>query len=388
MTRLLVEGWRGVNHSYALLNQYQLLEMLRRPGLQVYHRDLPFALAHWNRQTNSAGFTPQDLALLDGIPEPDGATLDAILRVASPFPPVTADKVRQITFMITELGVSDKSFVGGQPDLPSFTRDGHFVITSTNWSRDRLVDFGLDAAHTHVVPLGVRMATFHPLSPQERELNRANLGIRPDEFVFLNLGVATWNKGLDLTLLAFARARQKHGHLRLIIKDQRELYGISVDPVLKDVSSRHPGLFTEATLAAIMVVPGNLQPSELRLLYGVADCYVSPYRGEGFNLPVLEAIACGTPVVVTDGGATDDFVTDEVGTRVASREGAQADPQGGPSGRYREVDEEALLAALLSHVDGWRARHPLLQTHCMDLAQRWSWARSVDRMMDLIARGG
>jgi glycosyltransferase involved in cell wall biosynthesis len=384
MTRLLVEGWRGVNHSYALLNQYQLLEMLQRPDWKVFHRDLPFAFAHWNRQTNSAGFTPQDLALLDSIPEPDGAPVDAILRVGSPFPPVTPDRVRQVTFMITELGVSNKSFVGEAPDLPSFTRDGHFVITSTHWSKDRLVEFGLDAVHTHVGPLGVRMATFHPLSPQERELNRANLGIRPDEFVFLNLGVATWNKGLDLTLLAFARARQKHSHLRLIIKDQRELYGISVDPVLKDVSTRHPELFTPQTLGAIMVVPGNLQPSELRLLYGVADCYLSPYRGEGFNLPVLEAIACGTPVVVTAGGATDDFCTDDVAIRVESREGVQADPQGAPPGRYREIDEEAFLGALLAHVDGWRAQRPLLRTHCMDLAQRHSWARSVDQLLALI----
>jgi len=54
----------------------------------------------------------------------------------------------------------------------------------------------------------------------------------------------------------------------------------------------------------------NLDLSQLRLLHGAADCYVSPYRAEGFNLPVLEAMGCGTPIIVTGGGATDEFVRD------------------------------------------------------------------------------
>jgi len=68
---------------------------------------------------------------------------------------------------------------------------------------------------------------------------------------------------------------------------------------------------------------------------------------------------------------------------VPSREGVQQDAQGGRAGRYREVDEEALLNALLAHVDGWRAQRPLLTTHCMDLAQRHSWARAVDQLLSL-----
>ena len=40
----------------------------------------------------------------------------------------------------------------------------------------------------------------------------------------------------------------------------------------------------------------------------MADAYVTPYRAEGFNLPALEAQTCGTPVIATHGGATDDFL--------------------------------------------------------------------------------
>jgi glycosyltransferase involved in cell wall biosynthesis len=40
----------------------------------------------------------------------------------------------------------------------------------------------------------------------------------------------------------------------------------------------------------------------------LADAYVTPYRAEGFNLPALESQTCGTPVIATSGGATDDFL--------------------------------------------------------------------------------
>jgi tetratricopeptide (TPR) repeat protein len=53
-------------------------------------------------------------------------------------------------------------------------------------------------------------------------------------------------------------------------------------------------------------------------LYRSCDVFVSPYRGEGFSLPALEAMACGLPVVVTKGGATDDFVDESTGWLVSA----------------------------------------------------------------------
>jgi len=52
----------------------------------------------------------------------------------------------------------------------------------------------------------------------------------------------------------------------------------------------------------------SLSSNELAELMACADVYVSPYKAEGFNLPVLESMALGVPVIVTKGGPTDDFV--------------------------------------------------------------------------------
>ena len=49
--------------------------------------------------------------------------------------------------------------------------------------------------------------------------------------------------------------------------------------------------------------------SKIVQLYQAADAYVSPYLAEGFNMPVLESISCGLPVICTKGGPTDDFTT-------------------------------------------------------------------------------
>ena len=49
-----------------------------------------------------------------------------------------------------------------------------------------------------------------------------------------------------------------------------------------------------------------------------ADVYVSPYKAEGFNLPVLESMALGVPVIVTSGGPTDDFTNSKFAKYVDS----------------------------------------------------------------------
>ena len=58
--------------------------------------------------------------------------------------------------------------------------------------------------------------------------------------------------------------------------------------------------------------------STLNELYNITDCYVSPYRAEGFNLTPLEAAACGTPIIVTKGGSTDDYFDAKLGLQIES----------------------------------------------------------------------
>lgn len=374
--RLAVEGWRGISHSIAMVNQNQLLAWRAVPGLRLFHVDAPLFVPGWNTTQHGAGFEDADTAWLRDLPAPDGDPMDAVFRIHSPIlpPPQAADAPRCLSYVITEFGLSAKSFGGAAIDPLDFTRGSDRVVTATTWSRDRLLDHGFDARHVHVVPHGVRLESFHPSPTAQRRGERAALGLHDDHFVFANVGVATWNKGIDQLLIAFARVRQRHAGARLLLKDHRSLYGLSSETVFQSVAKSHPGLLSSEVLASISLITHNLNQAQLRALYSCADCYVSPYRAEGFNLPVLEALACGTPVVVTAGGATDDFCSGPWATRVPGRAGTMPDAQL-RGGRYIEIDADGLVNAMERRLQAAEADRRLCGTAWERFRLAMSWER-------------
>ena len=79
-------------------------------------------------------------------------------------------------------------------------------------------------------------------------------------------------------------------------------------------------VFDEQMYNDIIIISENLNFNELRNIYSITDCYVSPYKAEGFNLTPLEAAACGTQIVVTSGGPTDDYFDKCMGFQIESKE--------------------------------------------------------------------
>ena len=79
-------------------------------------------------------------------------------------------------------------------------------------------------------------------------------------------------------------------------------------------------IFNDQMYKDMIIISENLNFREIRNIYSITDCYVSPYKAEGFNLTPLEAAACGTQIVVTDGGSTDDYFDDCMGFKIESKE--------------------------------------------------------------------
>ena len=73
------------------------------------------------------------------------------------------------------------------------------------------------------------------------------------------------------------------------------------------------------TAGALVLLDDDLSDDEMAALYRACDVLVHPYRGEGFAMPVLEAMACGLPVIDTAGGPTDEFCPPDAGWRIRSR---------------------------------------------------------------------
>ena len=384
MKNLCIDGWRGVNHSIAMVNQHQLLALLDQADLRLFHRDMPYFRAHWTPKLLPAGFNAGEQARIDAIPAPpEGQALDCVFRITSPFLTQFEPGQKTLSFMVTECNLVDVCFDRPVQDAGAFTRDANRIVTPSLWARDRLVDYGFDADGIAVVSHGVSGETFAPLSSDERALARRQLGIAEDETLFVNVGVATWNKGLDLLIIAFAQLRQGCPRARLLIKENRGLYGVGVDSIVANVQRMQPELLDCAALAGISIISDSLGQQQLRTLYAVADAYVSPYRAEGFNLPVLEAMACGTPVIVTDGGATDDFCPAALATRLLSRPGGVGDAPH-DVGAFRVPDNEALVAAMAAVVRTPCQRDAPQRCQARDqLVARHSWP-SVARQLTVL----
>jgi glycosyltransferase involved in cell wall biosynthesis len=377
---LLIEGWRGVNHSLALVNQYQILELLKTNRIRVSHRDMPFPFA-WQPSRNDPGFPAEAMRQILALSEPDLSDIDGIYRICSP---IRSDGVnagiRTVTFMVTEMGLSENAFAQPEADTSVFTRDENCITTPSRWARDRIVEHGFAHEKVHVVPHGVDTAVFYPPSQEERRMCRTNLGLRDDETVFVNVGAALWNKGVDLLLRAFAVLRSRGRRVRLIVKDLRGVYGISVGDLLPKVAAVCQELRYADTLSAMSVVACNISRGQLRHLFAAADCYVSPYRAEGFNLPVLEAIACGTPVIVTRGGATDDFCNDDIAWRIRGQAGSLQGPGGEPY-RFVEPEFDELIEAMAAVCEGRRL--PAAAMARQNLLQTFTWSRAADALVEL-----
>ncbi len=159
---------------------------------------------------------------------------------------------------------------------------------------------GIPPERVHVIPLGVDPAVYAPGPPPES----SKLGGR---CVFLYVGDTIARKGADVAVEAYRRAFGPGDAVALIVKD----FGAK-SPAEGELRDRIVALAERRDSAPIVYLDTTYTDAALAGLYRTAAAVVAPYRGEGFGLPVLEAMACGTPAIVTRGGATDDFAGDDV----------------------------------------------------------------------------
>ncbi|GIW88242.1 MAG: hypothetical protein KatS3mg108_2566 [Isosphaeraceae bacterium] len=160
--------------------------------------------------------------------------------------------------------------------------------------RDAYVESGVPAEKVHVVPLGFDPAAFRPgLEP---------LPLPPGPAVrFLYVGGTIHRKGFDLAVEAFARAFAPGDDVGLVVKGMGSgsfYRGQTGEALIEGLTGR--GYHVEA-------LDGPLPEAAMARLYAACTAVVAPYRGEGFALPVLEAMACGTPAIVTGAGPSDDY---------------------------------------------------------------------------------
>jgi len=383
LKNILIEGWRGINHSYAMVNQYQLLELSKLQDLSIFHREVSFGTQPWSKVDNNPKFPEAMRETIEAVPSPQKQKFDTVYRIAWPFQRSDEKAKKTLTFLTAEYGLGPEHFPPAGPALQRMIAGNASAVTPSRWSKMKLLEFGFPENKVDVVPHGVSSEIFYPLTLQERNSVRQALGLSPDDFVFLNLGAMIDNKGIDILLRAFSVIRKRHPHARLVLKDEQKLYRIKGYDVLQRIFNNHPGLSTDELLTSIKLLSVTLPMHEMRHLYGIADVYASPYRAEGFNLPVIEAIACGTPVIVTAGGATDDFCEPRTATTVSARQIANTARGYNVPGYTLEPSIDELIQAMEQAIAAPRANTDSFNAGRMQLIKDHSWAACVLQLVKL-----
>ncbi|KAF0169898.1 MAG: wbdA, partial [Limisphaerales bacterium] len=240
----------------------------------------------------------------------------------------------------------------------------------SNYVRRVYLAAGLDPAKVRVVPLGIDPGRFRP------EARPLPLATRR-RFKFLFVGGTITRKGPDVLLRAYLEAFTAADDVCLVIKD----FGGNGVYQGQTFSAQIKAAQAQPNAPEIIHLTDELSPETLPGLYTACDCLVHPYRGEGFGLPVLEAMACGLPVVVTGGGATDDFATDEFAFRLP----ATRRPIGNQVGELElvsrgwllEPDAHALreqLRAIAREPAEARAKGRAASAH---VRAHWTWRRAA-----------
>jgi GT2 family glycosyltransferase/glycosyltransferase involved in cell wall biosynthesis len=246
------------------------------------------------------------------------------------------------------------------------------VWVPSEFNRQGFLDSGLKRP-IHLIPLGVDTDYFHP--------GARRLSSPTGEFVFL--ANFEWGERKDpwLLLRAFNETFRADEPVRLLCK----------------ISNRDPLLRLKAEIRNLGLNPGggkisyllnlDFPHAQLPMLYRSADCFLAVSRGEGWDMPLMEAMACGLPTIATDWSSHTEFVNDAIGyrLRVAGTIPAVAKCPYYTGFRWAQADEghlRTLLRHVFEHQDEARAKGAAA---AREMAAKWTWRQAAEKIVARLA---
>lgn len=186
----------------------------------------------------------------------------------------------------------------------SVRRATRVIAVSDATRRDIIRLYGCDPARVTTVPNGVG-PEFAPLPQEQVAAFRRARGL-PEPFI-LFLGTLQPRKNLETLLRAYARVAAETGWGLVVVGAT----GWSYEPIFATAEA--------LGLTKSVVFAGFADPEELPLWYNAAGMLVYPSLYEGFGLPALEAMACGTPVIAANNSSLPEVVG-EAGLLVGAKD--------------------------------------------------------------------
>ncbi len=192
-------------------------------------------------------------------------------------------------------------------------------LCPSSFVRNRAIQAGLNEDRLWHVPFGVNPDVYK--SKEEAGSGEVN---EPLQFLFV--GPQHRRKGVLELMEAYTDRFSAEDRVRLVVKTHPAASDNTTYPWEVDLVSRIEDR-TGKQVPEIRLITRSLSENEMAELYRRSDLYVLPSYGEAFGLGVLESLACGTPVAVTEHPALKELVTTACGWFI--------------DGRWREVADVA-----------------------------------------------
>ena len=278
--------------------------------------------------------------------------------------------------------IRDGAYVHMQPwefgSLPVAWAQGAKDVADDVWCyskfiADMNVRAGVPPERVHVIPLGFDPEVYKPgPAPMSATLR--------DRVVFLYVGDTIPRKGVDVAVNAYISAFAPNESVVFIVKDfggKETVEGSRFRDHIKTLSGRRD-------IPPILYVDSYYSDAALADLYRAASVLVAPYRGEGFGLPILEAMACGVATIATRGGASDDFTTKDTTSHVNAAQIKLGRTYNG----LELVDDAFLLEPVEAEVGAAMRRFydtpdlaRKMGARAAEVAQDWTWAKSAEHAL-------
>ena len=289
------EGSQFVGHSLALVN--------RELCLQLIGDGYPLSIIPYEEDEFGAEADPRFHLLAEAVRRPL-PTAPAV-HVRHQWPPdfTPPPEGRWVMIQPWEFGSLPTRWV----EVMNEKVDEVWVPSS--YVRDCYLRSGVRPERVFTVPNGVNTALFNPQAPPIPLKTRKR-------FKFLFVGGTIARKGIDILLQAYSAAFTSGDDVCLVIKDMGggSFYQGRTAQELIARYRQNP------ELPEVEYLDRFLPDRELAGLYTACDCLVHPYRGEGFGLPMAEAMGCALPAIVTGYGAALDFCSAETAYLIPARE--------------------------------------------------------------------
>ncbi|OGR61604.1 MAG: hypothetical protein A2X36_01315 [Elusimicrobia bacterium GWA2_69_24] len=231
---------------------------------------------------------------------------------------------------------------------PGMERVDRVIAVSAHTKQDIVERWGVAPERVTVIHEGVDRGVFHPSTPERIAQVRAAHAL-PARFVLM---VGPFDPWCDPGAVLEAASR-----LPASLKDVGIVFAGNPGSVGEAVRRRA----AELGLTERCRWPGFVPHSDLVAFYGAADALVYPSLYEGFGLPILEAMACGTPVITSDRSSMPE---------VAGDAAILVDP----------TDSEAVRAALVAVLDDGGKRADLRERGLARAAQL-TWEEAARRTL-------